>query len=52
MEEMNEFLRNGIGLIEGEFFEFVEDGGVGDDCDVKGVGDGGRQDARIHRVRA
>ena len=43
---------NGIGLIERELFKFVKDGGIGDDCDVEGVGDRGRQDARIHRVQA
>ena len=42
MEKANEFLRDGVRFIEGEFFEFVENGGVGDDCDVEGVGDGGR----------
>ena len=52
MKEANELLRDSIGLIEGEFFEIVEDGGVGDNCDVKGVGDGSRQHAGIHRVRA
>ena len=48
---MDKFLRNGVGLIEREFFEFVQDGGVGDDCDIEGVGDGRRQDTRICRVR-
>ena len=42
MEEMNQFLGNGVRLIEGEFFDFVEDGGVGDDGDVEGVGNGRR----------
>ena len=42
MKEADEFLRDGVGLIEREFFEFVKDGDVGDDCDVEGVGDGGR----------
>ena len=42
MKEANEFLRDGVGLIERELFEFIKDGGVGDDCDIEGVGDGGR----------
>ena len=41
MEKADEFLGDGVGLIERELFEFVENGGVGDDCDVEGVGDGG-----------
>ena len=48
---MDKFLRNGVGLIEREFFEFVQDGGIGDDRDIEGVGDRHRQDTRIHRVR-
>ena len=51
MEETDKLLRNGIGLIEREFFEFVEDRGIGDDCNVEGVSDGGRQDAGIYGVR-
>ena len=51
MKKADEFLGDGVQFIEGEFFEFVEDGRVGDDCDVEGVGDGGRQDTRIYRVR-
>ena len=51
MKEVDEFLGDGIQFIEGEFFEFVKDGRVGDDCDVEGVGDGCRQDARIYWVR-
>ena len=39
VEETNQFLGDGIGFIEGKFFNFVEDGGVGDDCDVEGVSD-------------
>ena len=42
MEKADELLRDCVGLIEREFFEFVQDRGVGDDCDVEGVGDGGR----------
>ena len=42
MEEVDQFLRDGVRLIEGEFFDFIEDGGVGDDCDIEGVGDGRR----------
>ena len=42
MKKADKLLRNSIGFIEREFFEFVEDGGIGDDCDVEGVGDGGR----------
>ena len=42
MKKADKLLRNSIRFIEREFFEFVEDGGVGDDCDVEGVGDGGR----------
>ena len=42
MEETHQFLRDGVRLIEGEFFDFVEDGGVGDDGDVEGVGDRSR----------
>ena len=42
MKKANEFLRDGIRFIEREFFEFIEDGHVGDYCDVKGVGDGCR----------
>ena len=51
MKEADEFLGDSIQFIEREFFEFVKDGCVGDDCDVEGVGDGCRQDARIYRVR-
>ena len=29
-------------MLEGEFFDFVEGGGVGDDGDIEGVGDGSR----------
>ena len=43
-------MRDGVGLIEREFFEFVQDGCIGDDCDIEGVGDGCRQDTRIRRV--
>ena len=39
MEEVDKFLRDGVGLIERELFDFVEDGGVGDDCDIEGEGD-------------
>ena len=39
MEEANHFLEDGVRLIEGEFFDFIEDGGVGDDCNVEGVSD-------------
>ena len=39
MEEVNQFLRDGVRLIEREFFDFIEDGDVGDDCDVEGVSD-------------
>ena len=42
MKKADEFLGDGVQFIEGEFFEFVEDGRVGDDCDVEGVGDGSR----------
>ena len=42
MEKADQFLRDSVRLIERELFEFVKDGGVGDDCDVEGVGDGGR----------
>ena len=42
MKKTDEFLRDGVGFIEREFFEFVKDRGVGDDCDVEGVSDGGR----------
>ena len=42
MEKTDEFLRDGVRFIERELFEFVENGGVGDDCDVEGVSDGGR----------
>ena len=42
MEEADKFVRDSVGLIEREFFEFVKDGGIGDDCDIEGVGDGGR----------
>ena len=42
MEKADKFLRDCVRLIERESFEFVEDRGVGDDCDVEGVGDGGR----------
>ena len=42
VEEAHQFLRDGIRLIEGEFFDIIEDGGVGDDSDVEGVGDGSR----------
>ena len=42
MKKADEFLRDGVGFIEREFFEFIKDGGIGDDCDVEGVGDGGR----------
>ena len=42
MEETHQFLRDGVQLIEGEFFDFVEDGGIGDDGDVDGVGDRSR----------
>ena len=42
MEEMNQFLRDGVRLIEGEFFDFVEGGGVCDDGNVEGVSDGCR----------
>ena len=52
MKKADEFLRDGVGFIERKFFEFVEDRGIGDDCNVEGVGDGGRQDAGIHGVRA
>ena len=51
MKKANKLLRDSIRFIEREFFEFVEDRRVGDDCDVKGVGDGCRQDAGIHWVR-
>ena len=49
MEEADKFLRDSIGLIEREFFDFIVDRGVGDNCDVKGEGDRSRQDTRIHR---
>ena len=42
MEEADQFLRNDVQLIEREFFDFVEYGGVGDDDDIEGVGDGRR----------
>ena len=42
MEETNQFLRDGIQLIEREFFNFAKDGGVGDDGDIEGVSDGCR----------
>ena len=42
MEETHQFLRDGVRLIEGEFFDFIEDGGIGDDGDIEGVGDGSR----------
>ena len=42
MKEMNQFLGDGVGFIEGEFFNFIEDGSVGDDGDVEGVSDGCR----------
>ena len=42
MEKADKFLSDSIGLIERELFKFVKDGGVGDDCDIEGVGDGGR----------
>ena len=41
MEKADKFLGDGVRLIERELFEFIEDGGIGDDCDVEGVGDGG-----------
>ena len=52
MKKVDEFLRDGIRFIERELFELVKDGGAGDDCDVEGVGDGGRQDTRIYWVGA
>ena len=42
IKELNQFLGDGIRFIEGEFFDFVEDGSVGDNGDVKGVSDGCR----------
>ena len=42
MEKMHQFLRDGIRLIEGEFFNVVKDRGIGDDGDVEGVGDRSR----------
>ena len=42
MKEANQLLRDDVKFIEGEFFDFVEYGGVGDDGDVEGVGDGRR----------
>ena len=42
MKETDQFLRDGVGLIERELFDFVEDRGVGDDCDIEGEGDGCR----------
>ena len=42
MEKADKFLRDSVGLIERELFEFVKNWGVGDDCDVEGVGDRGR----------
>ena len=42
MEKADKFLRDSIGLIVRELFKFIQDRGVGDDCDVEGVGDGGR----------
>ena len=39
MEEANQFLRDGIRLIEREFFNFIENGGIGNDCDIEGVSD-------------
>ena len=42
MEETYQFLGNGIQLIEGELFDFVEDRGVGDDSNIEGVGNGRR----------
>ena len=42
MEKADKFLRDSVGLIEGELFEFVKDRGIGDDCDIEGVGDRGR----------
>ena len=50
MKKADKLLRDSIGFIERELFKLVKDGGVGDDCNVEGVGDGGRQDARIHWV--
>ena len=48
---MDQLLGDGVGLIEGELFEFVKDSGVGDDCDIEGVGDGHGQDTGIYRIR-
>ena len=42
MKETNQFLRDGVRFIERELFNFVENGGVGDGCDVEGEGDGHR----------
>ena len=51
MKEPDKLLRDSIGFIERELFEIVKDRGVGDDCDVKGVSDRGRQHTGIHWVR-
>ena len=42
MKETNQFLGDGIRFIEGEFFDLVEDGSIGDDGNVEGVSDGHR----------
>ena len=39
MEEADEFLRDGVRFIERELFNFIEDRGVGDDCDIESEGD-------------
>ena len=39
---MNEFMRNGIRLIEGEPFYGIKSGGVGNGCNVEGECDRGR----------
>ena len=42
MAKADKFLSDSVGFIERELFEFVKYQGVGDDCNVEGVGDGGR----------
>ena len=42
MKKADKLLRDGIGFIERELFELVKDGGIGDNCNIEGVGDGGR----------
>ena len=42
MKETNKFLRDDVQFIEREFFDFVKDGGIGDDGNVEGVSDGRR----------